>query len=189
MRTILRALALAALASGPAIADDARPPAAKATPAKAPRRQVTIVQLGAMLENLGYELTPLKDDKGETTGWDTTLTSEGWTLHPRFAVSPSGMFVWVTGTVAKGVDLADVPKDALVALLADNKASGPAHVYYDAGDRAFVLAVATLNADLTPADLRLAVELFTVGTKKALGSWQAATRAGDAAKGTLTKGD
>jgi len=186
MRKLLCTVASAALAfSSTAFAQNAFPSAAPNAPAfggsppavgKATAKQLTVEDLGTMLENLGYELVPVKGDKGELFGYDTKDTTEGWTLNARIELSPSGKFVWITGVVAKVDNVNDVSKEALLAMLVESQKLGPAHVHYSTAFKSFMLAVAMPNANFTAVEMRGAMTLYTDSLKQAIKSWETATK-------------
>jgi len=182
MRKILASFASAALALGTvAHADDRFPlptdpvvaptPAPKPSPTKLATKQVSVDELGVMLENLGYEVTPVKGEKGEIVGWDTKFQAEGMTIYARIEISPSGKFIWITGVLATLKTGEELPKDMFANLLGSNQNIGPAHVQWDAKNKMFLVALAVSNANFNPADLRAALNIYVNGMKQAVAVW------------------
>lgn len=147
------------------------------SPAKAAPKALTVAELGTMLENLGYELTPTKDDKGQINGYNTKYTSDGWTITPLFQISPSGRYIWITAVIARVEDVNSVPKEVLLAMLEESFNSGPVHIQLDSKNKNFSTAFAIPNANFMPIDMRTAITKFDESTRSASKAWVDANKA------------
>lgn len=152
-------------------------PAPKTTPAKVAAKQLTVEELGTMLENLGYEVVPVKTDKGTAYGWDNKFDSDGTTIYARVEISPSGKFLWITGLIATVKNANDIPKETLIALLAANTQIAPCQVQLDTKCNSISVALALGNSNFTPADMRYALQRYTTSIKTVVKIWSDSTKA------------
>lgn len=111
-------------------------------------------ELGNMLRAMG--LKPKKEEKRYDFRFKAILNKEEWELSMSAVLSTNGKSVWVMAWLDElPKSAADVPRTALLRLLADNDRLGKGKFFaYIASNRRFVLQRVVPNANLTTAAFR-----------------------------------
>jgi hypothetical protein len=120
--------------------------------------QLTEDSLGTMLQAMGLE--PKKVSKRYDFAFRTLFEGEEWTLSMSSVLSQNGQSVWVMAWLDElPRSAADVPRTALLRLLADNDRLGKGKFFaYIASNRRFVLQRTVENRDMTTAAFRSALQ-------------------------------
>jgi|SRR5579883_356818 len=174
MKTLMTAALFAALALTSFARGDE--PASEPTPVKktAEVKKLTIDQLRAMLEQMGYEAKPVKLKDGKVIGYDITMDHSGLTVYCRLEMSDSGQLIWLYGTLARTADTS-TPAEVLLAMLAVNLDISPASINYNPKSKKFEVLLTLTNESVTPVKLRAALNAFANGIKQALDTFDKAT--------------
>jgi hypothetical protein len=134
-------------------------PAAQAQPERAPGR-LDPARLKALLATLGYQ----PRESGNESGVELEITlrpPDGRAITTRVALSRDGSLVWLVAWLKKVPPGRTISGNAILDMLVENDAIGPAHFSYNESRRWFFLNKPVVNQDLT-AD-RLRAELAQLG--------------------------
>ena len=151
--------------------------------------QLTHAQLGQMLGAMGLKV------KEEQLRYDfdflATYNGEEWKLTMSAVLSENGESIWVMAWLDELPKAsADVPKIALLRLLANNDRLGKGQFFaYVSGNRRFVLQRVIDNKDLTTADFRTVLQELGGSVAETYPYWAVANwKSEAAAEGTATPG-
>jgi hypothetical protein len=145
-----------------AIAADAGAPAP--TPSATASKQITVEQLGAMLDAMGYAKKPVTSAQGTLIGYDLSFEQGSWTLGMRVELSADGSNVWFIAGARAVQGGEAVPGTVMDKLLALNDRLRPGYVTADDnGGISFDLPVP--NCDVTPAVLRQNIATMVDGIR------------------------
>lgn len=142
-------------------ADRAAPlrPVSATAPAAAPAGgQLTEESLGRMLQAMGLEVK--KEEKRYDFSFDAVHEGEEWRLTMSAVLSQNGKSIWIMAWLDElPRSAADVPRTALLRLLAENDRLGNGKFFaYIASNRRFVLQRVIPNENLTTASFRDALQ-------------------------------
>ncbi|MEX0702401.1 MAG: type III secretion system chaperone [Planctomycetales bacterium] len=152
------ALLIAASASLVQAADSAAPRTAATAGHPATAGQLTEQSLGTLLQAMGLEVK--KEQKRYDFSFDAVHEGEEWRLTMSAVLSENGKSIWIMAWLDELPRSAvDVPRTALLRLLADNDRLGNGKFFaYIASNRRFVLQRVIPNENLTTADFRDALQ-------------------------------
>lgn len=171
MMKMLMTLAVATvlgLGLGSAHADNGAKPADAS--AKKTTKAMTLEQLVEMLENLGYQPEPIKDAKGNTTGYSIKYTWDGWNMELRFLNLPQVNLVYIASFLCDAKDADAKPASLYTKLLKGNGDYAPATFAIVNNQLYLVMPVAAL--DMTPATLRKNMETVAAIVKQSAPMWK-----------------
>lgn len=125
-----------------------------AGPAPAKQGQLTEETLGTMLEAIG--LKPKKAEKRYDFAFRSKLEKQEWELSMSAVLSHNGEAVWLIAWLDElPKSAADVPRSALLRMLADNDRLGNGKFFaYVPENRRFVLQKVIPNQNIQSAELR-----------------------------------
>lgn len=130
--------------------------AQSAAPAPAARKpgQLTEEQLGQALASLG--LTPKKVTQRYDFAFQAKMDDDEWQLSMSSVLSQDGEWIWLMAWLDELPNTsADVPRTALLRLLAENDRLGNGKFFaYIPANRRFVLQIAIPNEDVTSTRLK-----------------------------------
>lgn len=157
----------------------AQPPPTPAPPPPLPpivqpvARQLTLEELGSMLDMLGYSPKPYNNKDGKLAGYDLEFPFADWTMRMSVSLSFNKTNIWVNTNIQTLTDLAAVRVEGLLKLLAENNKVWPAYVYYTEGTRpALRLALPIPNSNVTAAVLRTKINDFSNNIKRLIILWK-----------------
>lgn len=129
-------------------------PAGAADPPSAPRGRVNEEQLGQLITAL--DLKPNKVQQRYDFAFNAKLDEQEWQLSMSTVLSQDGEWVWVMAWLDElPTTSADVPRTALLRLLAENDRLGNGKFFaFIPANRRFVLQVSFPNEDMTSAKLQ-----------------------------------
>ncbi|MEX0717182.1 MAG: type III secretion system chaperone, partial [Planctomycetaceae bacterium] len=131
-------------------------PAVATNPAAA--GQLTEESLGRLLQAMGLEVK--KEEKRYDFSFDAVHEGEEWRLTMSAVLSQNGKSIWIMAWLDElPRSAADVPRTALLRLLADNDRLGNGKFFaYIASNRRFVLQRVIPNENLSTAEFRDALQ-------------------------------
>jgi hypothetical protein len=147
-------------------------------PAAEPGGQVSMAQLGKMLDDLGLNPKANTNKEGKVVDYDLEFQSGTWTMRHWVSISPSGKFLWINTNLAKPLPAEGVSVEALLGLLEQNNDVWPAFVYYVKEVRRLRLGMGIRNEDLTPAKLRKDIDTFTESAKTLMVRYEKESKGG-----------
>ena len=134
-------------------------PAVHAQSERAPGR-LDAAGLKALLATLGYQPRESRNESGVELEI-TVRPPDGRAITTRVALSRDGSLVWLVAWLKKVPPSRTISGNAILGMLLENDAIGPAHFSYNESRRWFFLNKPIVNQDLT-AD-RLRAELAGLG--------------------------
>jgi hypothetical protein len=114
-------------------------------------------EIRTMLENMGYEPKPQKDDKGEVYGYAIRIEGERYTYTMNIGLSPSKKVVWLTVNL-KSLPDPKVPQQVLMGILRANENWGTVILGYLESANMLQVKSHLLNRGLRVADLRARIQ-------------------------------
>ncbi len=131
-------------------------------------------ELGRMLDGMG--LSPKLDDQRYDFQFNAVHRGRKWNLSMSAVLSANGKSVWLVAWLDElPKSAADVPRTALLRLLADNDRLGRGKFFaYVPANRRFVLQRVVPNDDLTPASFRDALQDLGGSVAETYGHWSVA---------------
>lgn len=177
MKTLMIAAFLTALAIA-GTAPSAEPvktpvPTPKSEPVKQAGKQISVEELGTMLEAMGYELKPFNNKDGKLIGYSTQFESEGWTIYGTFEISEDGKKIWLFGKIAPVVD-ESTAASVLLAMIGSSDELSPAYLTYLPKSKKFEIVLPLTNGNMNPAAIRGAISTYGKAVKHALKTWDKA---------------
>ena len=126
--------------------------------APAAKGKLTDQSLGTLLKAMGFETT--LEDKRYDFAFKATIEKEEWTLSFSSVLSQDGSSIWVMAWLEElPKSAADVPRTALLRLLADNDKLGKGKFFtYIAANRRFVLQRVIPNENITSEKFRAVLD-------------------------------
>lgn len=130
---------------------------APAPPITVPLTDESLLQL---LQEMGFEPTTDRSEKSGAVMYNVKFSQDEWNFSINVSLSGNKDFLWLSAYL-KQVPTAGASSEALLKLLAQNKAIGPSQVYYETKSRWLVLGMPLLNrGGITRAVFRNHVNLF-----------------------------
>jgi hypothetical protein len=170
-RGILAGAAASVLMTGVAVRAADEKAAAVAPAAKG---AVTEEQLGQLIQAIG--LKPEKQEQRYDFAFAANLEEQKWELSMSAVLSQDGQSVWIMAWLDEcPKSAADVPRTALLRLLAENDKLGSGKFFaYIPNNRRFVLQRVVPNEDMTSAKFKLMLQDLGTTVVETYSTWSVA---------------
>ncbi len=158
MSRIITAALLAAFAVTGTISAQTPAPTNQESKDKAEAKTLTIEDVGAMLEAMGYTPRPGKDKDGKLVGYYVELTRGGNTVTAY--LSMGGPNIWIDTNFAVYNEKNPASVTLLLGLMAEHDRLWPAYLNFYPKTKVMQLAQPVIGPNITPAALRKGLDSF-----------------------------